>query len=244
MRGSIDAELLKVRSTRTTVGLVLGMIALVILFALLTGLLTNAANLSGASDQRGLLGVGGIAGVFSGLAGVLLVTSELRFGTIRPTFLFTPRRVTVMTAKLLVGLLAGLGFGIAGEGAGFLIGYACLRGRGIPYALSGAATAQVLVGTIAGVALWGVIGVGAAAMVRNQIGTIVGLLAWAFIVESLLFVFVPSVGRLTPGEAQDALSGMTGSHLLSAPGGGLVMVCWAVILGAVGTALIVYRDVS
>ncbi len=42
MIAQVKAELLKVRSTRTTIGLVLGMIVLILLIVLLTGLLTNA----------------------------------------------------------------------------------------------------------------------------------------------------------------------------------------------------------
>ena len=42
MISQVKAELLKVRSTRTTIGLLLGMIALIILFTLLTGLLGHA----------------------------------------------------------------------------------------------------------------------------------------------------------------------------------------------------------
>jgi hypothetical protein len=37
----VRAELLKIRSTRTTVGLLLGMVALILLFVLLTGLLSS-----------------------------------------------------------------------------------------------------------------------------------------------------------------------------------------------------------
>ena len=98
------AELLKIRSTRTTIGLVLGMLALVVLFALLSGLLTKTHDLTTKEDQLGLLGVGSFAGVFSALAGIMLVTSEYRYGTIRPTFLFTPRRSRVLAAKLGGGL--------------------------------------------------------------------------------------------------------------------------------------------
>ncbi len=105
------AELLKVRSTRTTIGLMLGMIALILLFTLLTGLLSHAAGLSTKEDQRQLLSVGSLAGVFSALAGVLLVTSEYRYGTIRPTILFTPKRSQVLAAKLVAGALAGIAFG-------------------------------------------------------------------------------------------------------------------------------------
>ena len=52
------AELLKIRSTRTALGLVLGMIALVVLTTLLTGLLTKAGSLSTREDQRTLLAAG------------------------------------------------------------------------------------------------------------------------------------------------------------------------------------------
>ena len=46
----IKAELLKIRSTRTTIGIVLGMVAIVLLFSLLSGLLTHASDLT---DPRG-----------------------------------------------------------------------------------------------------------------------------------------------------------------------------------------------
>ncbi len=46
------AELLKIRSTRTTVGLILGMIALILLFTLLTGLLSHPSGLASKEDQR------------------------------------------------------------------------------------------------------------------------------------------------------------------------------------------------
>ncbi len=108
MIAQTQAELLKIRSTRTTIGIVLGMIALILLFSLLSGLLTKPPHLTSTEDQRGLLSVGSLAGVFSALAGIMLVTSEYRFGTIRPTFLFTPRRSRVVAAKLAAGLLAGL----------------------------------------------------------------------------------------------------------------------------------------
>lgn len=244
MIAQTSAELMKLRSTRTTVGLVLGMLALIVLFGLLAGLLTHADNLTTPENQRGLFGVGSLSGVFSALAGVLLVTGEYRFGTIRPTFLFTPRRSRVIGAKLIAGLLAGLIFGVVGEALGFAIGYVCLRSRGIPLALHGGSLTLLLLGTIAGVALWGAIGVGIASIVRNQIGTIVGLLAWGFVVENLLFAFVPSVGRLTPGEAGNALSGLTTEHLLSAAAGGAVLVAWVVALALAGLALTARRDVS
>ena len=72
MTGQIRAELLKIRTTRTTIGLILGMIALILLITLLTVLLTHPSGLASKEDQRQLLSLSSLAGVFSALAGVLL----------------------------------------------------------------------------------------------------------------------------------------------------------------------------
>jgi len=238
------AELLKIRTTRTTVAMVLGMLMLILLFSLLSGLLTKPPSLTSTEDQRGLLSVGSLAGVFSALAGVMLVTSEYRHGTIRPTLLFTPRRSRVVDAKLAAGLLAGMLFGIAGEGLGFAIGYACLAGRGIDYALNGGQTTLLLLGTLASVALWGALGVGIGTIVRNQVGAIIGLLAWGFVAENLLFAFVPSVGRFAPDHASDALMGLTTKHLLPAAAGGAILLAWTIVFAIAATALAARRDVT
>jgi ABC-2 type transport system permease protein len=240
----VRAELLKIRSTRTTIGIVIGMIGLILFFSLLSGLLTKAPSLTSTEDQRGLLSVGSLAGVFSALAGIMLVTSEYRFGTIRPTFLFTPKRSRVVGAKLVAGLLAGILFGVVGEGLGFAIGYASITGRGLPYALNGGQTALLLLGTLAGVALWGALGVGIGMVVRNQVGAIIGLLAWGFVAENLLFAFVPSVGRFAPAHASDALIGLTTNHLLPAAAGGAALAAWTIAFALAAVGLAARRDVN
>jgi hypothetical protein len=80
MIAQIRAELLKIRTTRTTIGLILAVIALILLFTLLTGLLTHPSGLASKEDQRQLLSLSSFTAVFSALAGVLLVTSEYRYG--------------------------------------------------------------------------------------------------------------------------------------------------------------------
>jgi ABC-type transport system involved in multi-copper enzyme maturation permease subunit len=154
------AELLKIRSTRTTIGLILGMIALILLFTLLTGLLSHPSGLASKEDQRSFLSLGSLAGVFSALAGALLVTSEYRYGTIRPTVLFNPARSRVLSAKAIAGALAGIAFGVIGEAIGWAIGYAILDGRGITVALNSGDIVLLTLGGLAGVALWGAIGAG------------------------------------------------------------------------------------
>jgi len=238
------AELLKLRSTRTTLGLVLGMFALLLLTTLLTGLLTPTDELAHPENQRDLLGLGGIATLFTALTGLLLVTSEFRFGTIRSTVLVTPRRSRVVLGKVAAAGLAGLAIGGAAVLLAFAIGYLCLSGRDVPIALDGGQKAQLVLGLLLATALWGVIGVGLGAIVRNQVGSVIGLLAWVFVVENLLFGLVPSVGRLVPSQAVNALVGSTDEHLVAPAAGGALLVAWAAVLVAAGAALVARRDVD
>ena len=240
----VKAELLKVRSTRTTIGLLLGLIALILLFSLLTGLLSDAGSLSTREQQRMVVSIGSLAGVFSAIAGVLLVCSEYRFGTIRPTILFTPRRSKVLTAKLIAGALAGLAFGVVGEALGWLIAYATLHGRGIPIVLTSGDIELLVLGGLAGVALWGASGVGLGAIIRNQVGAVITLLAWGFVVDPLLFGLVPSVGRFMPNYASNAFVGLTEQHILKPAVGGLILLAWAAVLAAAGMALTARRDIT
>jgi ABC-2 type transport system permease protein len=240
----IRAELLKIRTTRTTIGLILAMIALILLITLLAGLLTHPAGLATKQDQRQLLSLSSLTGVFSALAGVLLVTSEYRYGTIRPTVLFNPARSHVLAAKAVAGALAGLAFGILGEAIGWAIGYAILAGRGITVVLGSGDILLLTLGGLAGAALWGAIGAGLGAIIHNQVGGIIALLAWGLVVDNLLFGLVPSVGRFMPDRASDALMGLRVDHLLSPGAGAIILIAWAAALAAVGIALTVRQDIN
>jgi ABC-2 type transport system permease protein len=239
----IKAELLKVRSTRTTVGLLVGMIALTLLFVILSGLLSPPDALASQRDQLDLFGNGG-ALIFSSLAGVLLITSEYRYGTIHPTLLLTPRRWRVLTAKLTAGLLAGFAFGAVAIALALGIGSLILAARGIPPALHDRQIALLIAGALTGVALRGALGVGLGAIVRNQVAAVIALLAWDFVINGLLFGLAPSVGRFMPTLAANALMGLKTPHLLPPAAGGAVLAVWTLILALAGLALTQRRDVS
>ena len=244
MNHQLKAEVLKIRSTRTTMGLLLGLIALALLFTILTCTLSPTSQVITEQDQVGLLSFGSIAGVFAALAGIMLVTSEYRFGTIRPTFLFNPSRRRLFGSKIAAGALAGLVFGIIGEGLVFSIGIIILKARGIPNAMSAGNITVLIVGAIVGTALWGILGVGLGAVVPNQVGAVISLLAGGFVVENLVFGFLPSIGRFLPVHAQDSMMGLTTQHLLPGDGGVAVLVVWTVALASIGLTMLKGRDVN
>ncbi len=244
MIAQIRAELLKIRSTRTTIGLILAMIALILLTTLLTGLLTHPSGLASKEDQRQLLSLSSLAGVFSALAGVLLVTGEYRFGTICPTILFNPARSPVLAAKAVAGALAGIALGVLAEAIGWAIGYPILDGRGITVVLSSGDILLLTLGGLAGAALWGAIGAGLGAIIHNQVRGIISLLAWGLVVDNLLFGLVPSVGRFMPTRASDALMGLRVHYLVSPGAGAITLIAWAAALGVLGIALSVRQDIN
>lgn len=240
----LRSELLKIRSTRTTVGLLVGLIALALLFTILTCTLTPSAQLLTVQDQSSLLSFGSIAGVFAALAGVMLFTSEYRFGTIRPTSLFNPIRTRLFASKVTAGVLAGLVFGVIGEGLVFSIGMIIFKIRGVAIVMSGANMSELIVGAVIGTALWGAIGVALGSIVTNQVGAVISLLAWGFVVENLVFGFLPKVGRFLPVHSSDSMMGPIQDKLLPGVAGTLVTVAWALVLAIVGIALLKRRDVS
>jgi ABC-2 type transport system permease protein len=240
----LRAELLKIRSTRTTIGLLLGLIGLALLFTILTCTLSPMSQLLTEQSQTSLLSFGSIAGVFAALAGVMLFTSEYRFGTIRPTSLFNPNRNRLFASKITAGVLSGLVFGVIGEGLVFSIGIMILKIRGVPILMTSANMTELIVGAIIGTALWGAIGVAMGSVVPNQVGAVISLLAWGFVVENLVFGFLPKIGRFLPVHASDSMMGPIQDKLLPGTVGTLVTIAWALGLAAVGVALLKRRDVS
>jgi ABC-2 type transport system permease protein len=240
----LRAELLKIRSTRTTIGLLVGLITLALLFTILTCTLSPMSQLFTVQDQTSVLSFGSIAGVFAALAGVMLFTSEYRFGTIRPTSLFNPNRNRLFTSKVSAGVLSGFVFGVIGEGLVFAIGIVIFKIRGVDIVMSGANMTELIVGAIVGTALWGAIGVAIGAIVTNQVGAVIALLAWGFVVENLVFGFLPKIGRFLPVHASDSIMGPIQNKLLPGNAGVVVTVGWALVLAIIGMSLLRRRDVS
>jgi ABC-2 type transport system permease protein len=245
MTGQLRSELLKQRSTQTTLFLFLTMVGLVALASALHVLAPTAADLATRDHQLQVFEVGTRVGMlFAALVGAMAITGEIRYGTIRPTFLVTPSRGPVLAAKLAVGAVAGIVFGLLAEALMAGATTVALSLRGIDVQLDGGDYVQLLAGGTAAAALWAMIGVGAGALVRNQVATLVGLCAWMLLVENLLLPFVPDVGRFTPGAAGLALAGSIADNLLAAGPASLVLVFSAAVVATAGWVTTLRRDVA
>src|SRR5215475_11764844 len=243
MIAQLRSELVKQRSTRTTLLLFLAMVGLVAFAVAMHVLTLSEADLSTRAGQLEVFQVGTRAGLlFAGLAGAIAITAEIRYGTIRPTFLVTPRRGPVIAAKLAVSGLAGIVFGLLAEGLMAGDAAVAFAVRGIGNQLTSGDYLQLLAGGAAAAALWAAAGVGIGALVRNQVGALVGLCAWMFVIEATFESFLPSVGRLLPGGAGLALAG--NSDELSVGVAALLLVLYAAVAAVAGWRAILGRDVS
>jgi ABC-2 type transport system permease protein len=202
----VRSEVLKLRTTRRTVGVAVGMVALVCFVVLLHGSVLPL-KMATHDDEMHVFGWGQLGALFAGLLGALSITGELRHGTIRPTFLAVPRRSRVLAGKVVAAAVAGVALGVLAEGLTFAIGSAALAARGIPVRLDGGDFAQLLVGGVAAAALWAPLGVGLGALLRNQVATVVGLCAWLLFVENLVIGQLPGAGRYLPGAVAAAIGG-------------------------------------
>jgi ABC-type transport system involved in multi-copper enzyme maturation permease subunit len=245
----LRSELLKQRTTRTSAVLGAWLVALVVLIVALHVLSFGAADLAEADNQMRILGLGtSVGALFAALLGALSITSEFRTGTIRPTLLVTPRRARVVAAKVVASMLAGAAVVLIAEALNASGEAAGLALRGVEIRLGAADYAQLLAGGALAGALFGAIGVGVGALVRNQIAAVSGLCVWLLLLEPLLLGDVPGAAKYAPEASAGAITGAIQSQLadaLVAPALGLLLLAvYAVAAGAAGALAVCRRDVD
>jgi ABC-2 type transport system permease protein len=196
--------------------------------------------------------------VFPLLIGTLMVTSEFRHQTLTPTFLATPRRGTVLTAKAVVALVVGALFGVVGIVAAVGPGALVLSASGLDTTLDDGDTWALIGRMLLAFAIWTLLGLGVGTVVRNQVVAVVLVLAFTQFVEPILRfagAFVDGlepIARVLPGAAGDALVGASifslGSTADSAPlewwAGALVLLAYAAVFLVVGRLTSWRRDVN
>ncbi|GHE10399.1 ABC transporter permease [Klenkia taihuensis] len=222
-----------------------------------TALFTAFAGEQGGPEGQGIPPVGTeaygslVAGVpaqvvvIAVVLGVIGTTQEYRHRTATPTFLVTPRRGRVVVAKLLAYAVVGLVLAVAAVAATVLVATVYGGARGGAPDWTGDTVGTLLRSGLA-VVVYTVIGVGAGALVRNQVGAVVGSLVYLFVVEGII-ASVPATAdayRWLPGGALAALTGDgRGTDLLGTWEGGLLLLGYGLVAAVLGAVLAVRRDV-
>jgi ABC-2 type transport system permease protein len=242
----VRAEFTKLATTRLIYGLAAAMAA----FAALT-VAANVLDRQGApplaADSFPML-VGGPVTLLSGAAlllGILGMSGEFRHQTVTQTFLVTPDRGRVVAAKLVAYPLAGIALALSILAFTAAVAAGWLGAKGITPSLLDARLGRVLLGAVLAAGLCGLLGVGVAALVRNQVAALVAVAVWVVLVEGLLMSLLnaPSLGRWLPSAAAAALTNPGGGQL-SRLAGALLLAAYALALALIGTRLVVRRDIT
>lgn len=255
----IKSEIRKFTSTAVWFWLLIGTVILALLPVVLT---LSFAGQQGRGGQPGLPKITSpqiqtfvltgptSASIFVAILGVIGITAEYRHRTVTPTFLTTPRRWKVIVAKLITYTAVGVLYAAVAAIFVVLVAMIWINAAGGNFSLGGD-NWKVLVGAALSTALYGIVGVGVGALIRNQIAAVVGLLAYLFVIENILrsISSVQGVYKFLPGGATQAMTTYTtlpgtDDNLLSPVQGGIVLVLYGLLFAGLALMLSTRREVS
>lgn len=244
MRGLVRAELVKLTTTRTAAGLVLGATAVALLATFSTSVSGGAAELSVDLHEQNFFVLASIyVTLFALVLGILAFTDEFRHGVIAPTLLVEPRRRRLLAAKVATYAVAGMVLSVVAQAAMVSLAIPLLNSRGADLAV-GAADVAAMAGLVAASGLWATIGVAVGALVRHQVAAVVGALVWVLVVENLGTALLGDAGGYLPGQAGRALAGAAEADLqMGAAAGALVLVAHALLITVVAAARVTRTDI-
>lgn len=240
MKALLQAELLKLRTTRTFVTLAGSALALSLLVAVLTATLTTSFD---EDDVRDMF-FGDFTSLFIVLLGVMGMAGEWRHRTITSTILAAPDRRRLLTAKVVAYAVAGIVISLVVTVLIMAVGTAILSARD-QMTLGVADLADILWRNVAVAAFSGAFGVCVGALVRNQVVAIVGVLVLAFAIEPALLELVSKVGQFGPSNGVP--NGLQGNPFDAdralRPGlAALAMLGWISVLFAAASTVLRRRD--
>jgi hypothetical protein len=241
MRNLIRAELLQLRTLRSTWG------ALALVLALGVGITigdfseAGGENLDTFSEMRDALirDVGLVAALVFAMLAALRVGGEYRHDTMAQRVMAAPRRGRIVVAKLAVYAVVAAVTSAAVAAVAAPVAKAVASSRDVTFALSGSDIATVAAQVSAGAALFAMIGVAVAFITRSQ-PVAVMIVYGGYIVEQILAGLVGDVAQYLPFALLNSTLGM--GELSPAPA---VLALAGVTAGviATGTTLLARRDV-
>jgi hypothetical protein len=239
----LSAELLKLRTVRSGL-LAIPIAAVLTLWAAVDPVLSagrsGSPSLGTAGALLAVLAACGRGGLVSLVAGALVVTSDVRHGTMTSSLLAAPRRGSVLAAKSVVAvLIAGA---IAAVDLALVLAVGLLSGAVDP-AMVNPDIALRVVGLLLAHPLYALLGVGLGALLLSQPMAVVLPVVWLAALEDLLVPPTLSAWTLNGVTAALAHAGDRPGVLPVHVGGALLLAYAVAVLGA-GSTRLVRHDLS
>ena len=247
MSALLQAELIKLRTTRTFIALASIAVATSLLFTVLSSLLSEPTQENVLTDVF----LSDTSSLFIMILAIVGISGEWRHRTITSSLLAAPDRLRFLAAKTLAFAIAGVALSVIVSIAVTIAGFAILEARGLPTPEGGELLSLYARNALVA-ALLAAFGVGIGALVRNQVIAIVGILIFALALEPTLIALAPDVGRLMPitglptaitNVDPDAV-GIGDLDVLDPVPALLAMLAWIGALFAAGATLLQRRDLE
>jgi len=249
MNNLINAEWMKLRTTRMFYGNVLAALAVVpvsVAVAISRAGRPGGPGLDTTEGVRNVLSAASSGTLIVLILGILMVAGEFRHNTATSTFLLSPDRKKVIGAKLATAAIVGTGLAVAASALTLAIALPWLAAKNIEVSLLSGDVLEVLVGAMAATALYVLVGVGLGSLLNNQTAAVIVTLAWVIILENSLVSLLPSVGRWLPGGAASALTSTATikGGLLPMWAGAAVLAAYGLAISAAGTRFVLRKDIA
>ncbi|MGW3351118.1 ABC transporter permease subunit [Nonomuraea rubra] len=241
----LRSEWTKIRSVRSTMWTLAATVGLMVgLSALLGFSVKNVADGPVPGLQAIAASLQGImfAQVAIATLGVLVISSEYRTGGIRTSLMSVPRRMRLLTGKLVVFGATSLVISALASAAALGVGVAITQ----PPALELGEVVRALVGASLYLTACGLFGLGLGTLVRHTPGAIVAAIALMLVLPQLVNQLPGQWGRLV-AEYFTTNAGLLvvageGSESLSPWGGFGVYLAWVAVATLAGAVLMQRRD--
>ena len=248
MTALVRSELLKLRTTRATLGNLIAAVAAVVLSVTATIVSAGKDGMPALDTADGIRSVMGSAGngcVLALVLGIIAVAGEYRHNTITAAFLASPHRGRVIAAKAAAMTLLAAVIAVVCCATTLAVSLPWLSSKDVPVDLLSSDVAGVLAGSMFVTLIYALIGVGIGAMIRNQVAAVVGALGWQLIVENAVVGLLPAAGKWLPLGAANALT-MSGTldHPLPIAAALGLLTAYAAVALAGGMRLTTTKDIA
>ncbi len=250
MIGLIRAEFRKLLTTQVWFWLLLASMAITAL-AIVGPITSDSHQFQLAADVHDILGSAHVAGIAVFVLGILSVTTEFRYQTITPTVLATPSRWALISGKLITAAIVGLAYALVCTIVTLAIALPWLAARGIDSPLQG--NYGALVAAFVVVALYCLLGLGAGALLKNQIVAVTVGLIFILILQNIVvgIPYVKNIYPYLPSGLESAIVTSTnadrtvnGVHLFPIWGGVVGFLIWGIGMALLGAGLTMNRDIT